>query len=104
MEWKNHIEGIVTEQSLELKADAFSCKACEAKGIESFLSRGIQELPHGMEQLHNLNRLDLTYTSIEVFPDGLLAAFILMDELFIVDCGFFMKIKGSKIHQRQGKY
>ncbi|KAF2303415.1 hypothetical protein GH714_018123 [Hevea brasiliensis] len=47
----------------------------------------IQELPHGMEQLSNLRCLNLACANIEVFPVGLLAKFILLEDLFMVGCG-----------------
>ncbi|XP_057986322.1 uncharacterized protein LOC110632737 isoform X2 [Hevea brasiliensis] len=47
----------------------------------------IQELPHGMEQLSNLRCLNLACANIEVFPVGLLAKFILLEDLLMVGCG-----------------
>ncbi|KAJ4831397.1 hypothetical protein Tsubulata_020417 [Turnera subulata] len=62
------------------------------KVLDISWSRRITVLPHGLEKLRNLRRLDLTHTTIELFPKGLLAALMLLEELLMVGCGF---LRGS---------
>ncbi|KAJ4831399.1 hypothetical protein Tsubulata_020421 [Turnera subulata] len=58
------------------------------KVLDLSWSRRITALPHGLEKLSNLRRLDLTHTTIELFPKGLLAALMLLEELLMLGCGF----------------
>ncbi|XP_050363111.1 disease resistance protein At4g27190-like [Argentina anserina] len=46
----------------------------------------ITELPPGIEQLRQLKRLNLSYTKLDSFPEGLLTTLSLLEELLLYRC------------------
>ncbi|XP_054778276.1 probable disease resistance protein At4g27220 [Prosopis cineraria] len=52
--------------------------------LDFSLSRGLTELPQGMEQLTYLRHLDFSYTSIQNLPAGLVSKFTLLEGLLML--------------------